>query len=568
MTVLTFALTVHETQGQTLRRIILLLGRLPGMNVGKITWSLIYVALSRTKKMEHMKLFPTGSTDYYHSMYFRHLLKLSMPTNLKKWYRSYSNHSWDRNVLRKEHLVNVRKVEKRLKHLGSDKTKLLGWEDLYALVKQMGYKATTKTRKFELFNILKEHMMKRCIWKSSRDCSTSDKKSNKRCKRPALMMEVESSSKPTLLLPPSKRLREHTSSKSDKDLSRRKSIRTRSSRKRKSTGLELHFSTPRHAENLRIEKKKQSLTSCGKSKENILARQPSRLRYIRFKELQNLGQTCYFNCIVQCLFHCPLVKNIIENLPQHVLSVAVLRQLQLLFNRMASRRNLTYVSPSRCFSAAMKIPECSRAHMNKDDQEDANEFFLMLVEYLDQEFQLLANLFQGTLRSTVSCQRCFRSYIKVQSFKLLSLSFPDNVHQTHDIYDLMDDYVTPELISGYNCNSCAGRYPAEKTLNILSTPKVLTVQLKRFSGLQKNKDHVRFPSQLRVKYVSADNDEFHFYRITGVVVHQGTTIRVGHYVAYVLAGDQWLEANDQSIREVSWEYVSTKQVYLLFYVRL
>ena len=332
--------------------------------------------------------------------------------------------------------------------------------------------------------------------------------------------------------------------------------------------IKAHFSTSRHSDNLRIEKKKQSLKSCGKSKENILVRQPSRVRHIRFKGLQNLGQTCYFNCIVQCLFHCPLVKNIIENLPQHVLSVAVLRQLQLLFNRMASRRNLTYVSPSRCFSAAMKIPECSRAHMNKDDQEDANEFFLMLVEYLDQEFQLLANLFQGTLRSTVSCQRCFRSYIKVQSFKLLSLSFPDNVHRTHDIYDLIDDYVTPEVISGYNCNSCVGRYPAEKTLNILSTPKVLTVQLKRFSGLQKNKDHVRFPSQLRVKYVSADNDEFHFYRITGVVVHQGTTIRVGHYVAYVLAGDQWLEANDQSIREVSWEYVSTKQVYLLFYVRL
>ena len=48
MVVLTFALTVHEMQGQTLRRVILLLGRLPGMNVGRISWSLLYVALSRT----------------------------------------------------------------------------------------------------------------------------------------------------------------------------------------------------------------------------------------------------------------------------------------------------------------------------------------------------------------------------------------------------------------------------------------------------------------------------------------------------------------------------------------
>ena len=57
MVVLCFALTIHETQGQTLPRIILLLGRLPGMNVGNITWSLLYVALSRTRQLSHIKFF-------------------------------------------------------------------------------------------------------------------------------------------------------------------------------------------------------------------------------------------------------------------------------------------------------------------------------------------------------------------------------------------------------------------------------------------------------------------------------------------------------------------------------
>ena len=63
MVVLTFALTIHETQGQTLERVILLLARLPGMNVGKITWPLLYVALSRTRKLSHMKFFPAGATE-------------------------------------------------------------------------------------------------------------------------------------------------------------------------------------------------------------------------------------------------------------------------------------------------------------------------------------------------------------------------------------------------------------------------------------------------------------------------------------------------------------------------
>ena len=131
---------------------------------------------------------------------------------------------------------------------------------------------------------------------------------------------------------------------------------------------------------------------------------------------------------------------------------------------------------------------------------------------------------------------------------------------------MLDDFVTPEIISGYDCaNNCPTQNPTEKTLDILSTPKVLVLQLKRFQGLQKIDDFVRFPSKLRLNFASVGNGEHH---LTGVVVHEGSSLRVGHYVAYVLADDQWLEANDCSIRKVSWEYVSTKEAYLLLYVRL
>ena len=207
MVVLTFAFTVHETQGQTLRRIILLLGRLPGMNVRKITWSLVYVALSRTKKLSHIKFFPTGSSKYYHSMFFAHLLKLSMPANLKKWYKSYVDHRWDRNVLRNEHIQHVREVEKRLEHLGLDKTKRLGWEELLSLVKKLGYKATTRDRKWMLYCKLKEHMVKRFLWKSSQDLEPIHNRSYRRGKRTAQMLEAESSQKSKSTVRPSKKLR-------------------------------------------------------------------------------------------------------------------------------------------------------------------------------------------------------------------------------------------------------------------------------------------------------------------------------------------------------------------------
>ena len=77
-----FAMTIHETQGQTLKRALLLLGRLPGLHVGRVTWSLLYVALSRARLLEHIKIFPCGLPGFAN---FRYLTKLKPSTKLVKW---------------------------------------------------------------------------------------------------------------------------------------------------------------------------------------------------------------------------------------------------------------------------------------------------------------------------------------------------------------------------------------------------------------------------------------------------------------------------------------------------
>ena len=211
--------------------------------------------------------------------------------------------------------------------------------------------------------------------------------------------------------------------------------------------------------------------------------------------------------------------------------------------------------------------------MIKNRQEDACIFFLRLIEHFRKQFKPLAEIFEGDLRSTLTCQRCFTSYIKSEPFGLLPLAFPEDKNEhdvlhTHDIYDLLDDFVTPEIISGYNCDRCSIQSPTEKTLDILSTPKVLLLQLKRFQGLQKIEDFVRFPSKLRLNFASVGNGEQQLYRLTGVVCHIGMSIANGHYIAYVLAEEKWLKADDTTIREVRYETVKREEVYLLFYVRV
>ena len=224
----------------------------------------------------------------------------------------------------------------------------------------------------------------------------------------------------------------------------------------------------------------------------------------------------------------------------------------------------------------MKIPECKRAHMHKNKQEDARGFFLMLMEHFRRKLKALSDLFDGELRSTLTCRRCSHPRMKSDPYKFLALSLPTdnnehdsfNIPRKHDIYDLLDGFVKQEFITGYNCTHCGAQDVTEKKLDILSTPQILVLVLKRFNGLRKLNDFVEFPSKLALKYVSAGNEQHQLYRITGVVVHKGPNIAAGHYISYVNADGSWFQCNDSYIQKVRWETVRREKVYLIFYVRL
>ena len=397
-----------------------------------------------------------------------------------------------------------------------------------------------------LFSLLKEHMVKQLLWKTSKDSNPGKIKGNRGRKRTALEVDAKNSDRSNSL--------------------------GQSNRLRKCTQSKL-LPNSRQNDRLGRRKKKQRTKKYGEGKAKMSFPPLSHRSRTNFAGLENLGQTCFFNSIIQCLFHCPLFRKAIKNVPQPVLSVAVLRELRLLFTQMDKKNSLGYLKTLRCFSAAANIPECKEADMNKNTPEDAGEFFLRLIQHFRVKFKRLADTFEGDLRSKLTCQRCFQTYIKTEPFGLLPLSFPEsnNEHEfpnRYDVYDFLNEFLKPEIISGYDCAHCPAQNPTEKTLDILSTPKVLVLQLKRFQGLQKIEDYVRFPAMLRLNYAGMGDEQKQLYRLTGVVCHKGRSIANGHYVAYVLAEEKWLKADDSTVQEVQYETVKRKEAYLLFYLRL
>ena len=571
MVVLTFALTIHEMQGQTLERIILLLGRMPGMNVGKTTWNLLYVALSRTKRLSHVRFFPTGSSKYYHSMYFAHLLKLSMPTNFKRWLRSYVDHCWDRNILRIEHLQSVRKVEKKLELLGKDKTMKLKWDELQSLVKQLGRKATTRDNKMVLFCKLREHMIKRLLWNTSKDSKPSKRKDDQLRKRPA--QEVRRRSK---------RLRGSRQSKEDHN-QRSRSTRNLSSRKRRSALVDLPSRTQKEHE-----KKKKRLGRTKVQVSNISIRKhgivdPNIINdFSRFvsqqsntlscKGLWNLGNSCYYNSVVQCLYRCPTFREAIETVAPEGLRVVVVKKLQKLFKDMGAASYFPYITPTECLTAVMNIPECKRAGMKVNGrQQDASEFLLHLLEHFRQKFRPLSDIFEGQVVSTNKCHHCSYSFHTNQPFKLytLHMDLPSTLEtQTFDLYKLMDHFHRKTILYGFTCGQCNTLNSMMKKISIIALPKVLVIHLSRFRGLQKVDKHVRFSAQTSIRY-NIDGNEYNTqYRIIGIVVHLGPSIIGGHYITYIRAREKWFKINDHIVSAVRWSTVRKQKAYLLFFEQI
>lgn len=115
-----FALTIHEVQGQTLDRAIVVLGRNIGHSIGNVSWSLLYVALSRVKKLEHVRFFPHGRRGSVEC--FKYLTKLKPPVKLVKWTEGYKTGCWNGDIIKSNQLLKNAVIETKLAELGREHT--------------------------------------------------------------------------------------------------------------------------------------------------------------------------------------------------------------------------------------------------------------------------------------------------------------------------------------------------------------------------------------------------------------------------------------------------------------
>ena len=152
-------------------------------------------------------------------------------------------------------------------------------------------------------------------------------------------------------------------------------------------------------------------------------------------------------------------------------------------------------------------------------------------------------------------------------------SVPEVIKNEISLDETFEILSEEELLDENNewyCENCKKKQRAKKKLEIYNTPKILIIQIKRFSHINKINTKVDFPLKdldLSKYILSKDKIRPTKYDLFAVANHYGS-LSFGHYTAFCKnsINEKWYEFNDSSVCEITdLTKIISSNAYVLFY---
>ena len=127
---------------------------------------------------------------------------------------------------------------------------------------------------------------------------------------------------------------------------------------------------------------------------------------------------------------------------------------------------------------------------------------------------------------------------------------------------IKDSYDNVENVE-MRCNCAPYNRQVKVTTQLTKSPNILIVELRRYeaAGNQRKSDKiVKLPENLKLPNGSK-------FVLKSVVNHHGVHTRSGHYTALILDGEVCYKADDTIVSQVTKNQISTKDNYLLCFVK-
>lgn len=303
--------------------------------------------------------------------------------------------------------------------------------------------------------------------------------------------------------------------------------------------------------------------------------------------LQNLGNTCFLNSVLQCLLYTAPFGNFLL-LKEHSRickiegSFCVLCELERLIGACFTPQRGHSVAYPKGIAYNLKA---IGKQFRPGRQEDAHEFLRFLLESVQKslvngrkmdnklkETSILYRIFGGSYESSVTCLSCKHVSRVFEPWLDISLE----IKNCDSLQRALKHFTVPEKLHSsnkYKCDSCTAYVEAYKQMLFERLAPILTIQLKRFTATHKIGSFIAFPEQLDMtpfctKTLQERTHESLLFDLYAVLVHQGSSCISGHYYAFVKGTNGfWYSMNDSSVSQVSLKTVLNQNAYILFYSR-